>query len=274
MIRISDSDFAMLHPLSPSDRLKFILPKIYNAIDAHYQVITDGINENLLQPETTLFTSHFLLPFVTIYQFFEGLCDSQTVNLLSSRTDWHDSLHLSGTIQVIPENYLCEYRKWLLAKNERVDELQTLLDRIFDLDPKLGIFSGVTKSVDLIRQLCYIHQIEIVHDALTSVLETLAYHHSDWLRQIAKPEWFVRYRATSSEKVIKRCRDHYVESFLIITEDMGYLINKIVCSAPEEINHYPEVVVLMRIWKRLVQRGTEVSFKPDLIDCRIYSSQT
>ncbi len=262
----------MLQPLAPSDRLKFILPQIYEEIDEHYLEITNEIDEKLLQPQTVLFWGHFLLPFVTIYQFLEGLCDHQCVNLLSSRTDWHKSLHLSGTIQVIPENYLCDYRKWLLAEKARLNEFQGLMDRIYGLDDRLAVYSGVSEGIDLLRSLCYVHQIEILHDTLTRVLETLAYHYPDFLRNIAKPNWFVNYRVSSSEKIIKYCRGHYVESFQNIKDDMAYLLGEIQKSNLENIQYIPEVIVLNRVWKRLVQLESDSSFDPYIIDCSVYSS--
>jgi transposase len=219
------------------------------------EIYTDGQFAELFPGQGQPAESPGRLAWVTVLQFSEGLTDRQAADAVRGRIDWKYVLGLEMTDAGFDFSVLSEFRERLLAGQQE----QSLLDELLVVLKQRGLLKARgqarTDSTHILAAVRQLNRVEIVGETMRRALNELAEKVPDWVKGIAKPEWFTRYGRRFERLPKERPeREALLET---IGADGLYLLNA-VKGAPEAENlrQLPGVDFLRRMW--LQQYWTEV----------------
>jgi transposase len=133
------------------------------------------------------------LALVTVLQFLEHLSDREAAEAVRARIDWKYALGLELTDPGFHFSVLTEFRARLVAGAAE----QLLLDRLLERFQQRGLVKARgkqrTDSTHVLAAVHSLHLLELVGETLRATLNDLATVAPDWLRAVARPEWFERY---------------------------------------------------------------------------------
>jgi len=147
------------------------------------------------------------LAWVTVMQYSEGLSDRHKQQQQRARIDWKYVLGLELTDAGFDYSVLSEFRERLVSGQKEQVLLDELLTRLKQL--KLLKVGGQqrTDSTHILGAVRQLNRIEIVGETLRQALNELSEFAPEWVKEIAKAEWFTRYgRRVSSKCVCRRSR--------------------------------------------------------------------
>lgn len=125
------------------------------------------------------------LAWVTVLQFAEGLSDRQAAKAVRGRIAWKYVLGLELTDPGFDYSVLSGQKESAL--------LDALLTRLKQHGLLKASGQQRTDSTHILAAARQLNQVEIVGETLRRALNELAAVASDWVREIAPPEWFTRY---------------------------------------------------------------------------------
>jgi len=175
-------------------RASFGRNSFYIMIGDHLTQILTAKDQELLsgsQVENSS-TSLSVLSMITVFQYLESLTDSQAIEAVRTRVDWKYALHLPLNYPGFAPHRLCKERCRLRNQAGVHGVFQNMVDRVANINNGCGIDLRV-EAQTLVQTVCRSCRLGIVMEAMQLVLEVLASHHSDWLRQAALPHWYKRY---------------------------------------------------------------------------------
>lgn len=202
------------------------------------------------------------LALVTVFQFAEGLSDRQAADSVRGRIDWKYALGLELTDAGFDFSVLSEFRDRLIAGQRE----QLLLDTLLDLLKQKQLLKARgrqrTDSTHVLAAIRELNRLEVVGETLRRALNELADTAPDWLRTIAKLEWFPRYAQRFDS--IRLPKDPAARQELIETIGVdGVVVLNAVRSAPESeiLRRLPGVEILRQVWVQqyyteIVEDGT------------------
>ena len=164
-------------------RMRDELGEIYQ--DANFAELFPGRGQRAKSPGR--------LAWVTVMQYSEGLSERQAAEAVRARIDWKYVLGLELTDAGFDYSVLSEFRGRLVSgQKERVllDELLTRLKQLQLLKAGGQQRTDSTHILGAVRQL---NRIEIVGETLRQALNELSEFAPEWVKGIAKSEWFARY---------------------------------------------------------------------------------
>src|SRR5919199_6458995 len=133
------------------------------------------------------------LALVTVLQFLEHLSDRQAAEAVRARIDWKYALGLELTDAGFHFSVLTEFRARLVAGGAE----SLLLDRLLERFQQRGLVKvrgkQRTDSTHVLAAVHSLHLLELVGETLRATLNDLAMVAPEWLRSVARPEWFERY---------------------------------------------------------------------------------
>ena len=190
------------------------------------------------------------LALVTVFQFLEHLSDRQAADAVRARIDWKYALGLELTDPGFHFSVLAEFRARLVAQGAE----HLLLDRMLERFKVRGLVKARgkqrTDSTHVLAAVHDLHLLELVGETLRATLDDLASAAADWLRGIARPDWFKRYgRRVEDYRLPKRREDR--EALALEIGSDGFILLEALDApdVPARTRNVPMVQTLRDVWR-------------------------
>jgi transposase len=245
---------SQLFPAIPMDTVKavrtvFGSSNFYVAVGDQVNQLFQGlILSNSHKPTHQLPDHLAALYLITIFQYLESLPDNQAANAVRDRRDWKYALHLPQKVSGFQPAIFCEFRKLLLSDQNRLQVLQTLLDRLSE-----GVISIIAAPANLeagylLSRICTFSRLAFAWEAIEQALEVLAIRQPDWLRSIALPYWYERYAFRVKPIDFSGDASELEASTKAIGADMTYLLKALPDARDSSLEELPQILFLKQIW--------------------------
>jgi hypothetical protein len=249
-------------PIIPSEILslavnKFAPKNFYIRVGRNLNKIINDIDVNLIDLDPQTRSTASLLPFVTFFQFFEKLTDRTTIDAIQHRTDWKYALHLPIAPPIIRETILCEYRRFLLMENKRINEFQRLIYRLGTYLPE--DMNQTINASQLLLGVCKINQKDIAVIVLNKALAILRFNHPKWLKKHDKLRLYARYLSATSQYDVLIPHDFSQFQIDEVLNDLDFLVKEVALFGSEEIKNLIEIIALSQIASqiRIIDAGKQ-----------------
>lgn len=189
------------------------------------------------------------LAWVTVMQYSEGMSDRQAAEAVRARIDWKYVLGLELDDPGFNYSVLSEFRGRLVAGQKEQLLLDELLSRLKEL--KLLKAGGQQRSdsthiLGAVRQL---NRVEIVGETMRQGLNELSEFAPEWVKGIAKPEWFARYGRRFEQMRLPKEPGEREALLETIGEDGAFLLEEVRTAAEaEQLRELPGVEFLRQMW--------------------------
>jgi transposase len=115
-----------------------------------------------------------------------------------------------------------------------------------------------TDSTHVVAAVRYMNRLELVGETLRAVLNDLAVQAPDWVRTVARAEWYERYQRRSEQGRLpkgKEAREDYAKA---VGEDGFYLLDRLTApTTPAPLRELPSVKTLTEVWAQQYERLRE-----------------
>ena len=190
------------------------------------------------------------LALVTVFQFLEHLSDRQAADAVRARIDWKYALGLELTDPGFHFSALAEFRARLVAGGAE----HLLLDRMLERFKARGLVKARgkqrTDSTHVLAAVHDLHLLELVAETLRAALDDLAAIVPDWLRTIARPDWFERYGRRVEDYRLPKGRAEREALALTVGADGFALLDALDApEAPAAAREVPMVATLRDVWR-------------------------
>src|SRR3954447_22908951 len=198
------------------------------------------------------------LALVTVLQFLENLSDRQAAEAVRARIDWKYALGLELTDSGFHFSVLTEFRARLVAGAAA----QLLLDRLLERFQQRGLVKARgkqrTDSTHVLAAVHSLHLLELVGETLRATLNDLATVAPEWLRAIARPEWFERYVHRVEDYRLPKSNPAREVYAVQIGMDGFVLLEALQQEAVlGTLGQRPAVEILRRVWSHHYERTQE-----------------
>jgi len=220
-------------------RMRDELGEIYQ--DASYAELFPGRGQKAESPGR--------LAWVTVMQYSEGMSDRQAAEAVRARIDWKYVLGLELDDPGFNYSVLSEFRERLVAGQKEQLLLDELLSRLKEL--KLLKAGGQQRSdsthiLGAVRQL---NRVEIVGETMRQGLNELSEFAPEWVKGIAKPEWFARYGRRFEQMRLPKEPGEREALLETIGEEGAFLLEEVRTAAEaEQLRELPGVEFLRQMW--------------------------
>ena len=189
------------------------------------------------------------LAWVTVLQFSEGLSDRQAAEAVRGRIDWKYVLGLELDDAGFNYSVLSEFRERLVMGGKEQVLLEKLLEKLRQRGMLRAGGQQRTDSTHILAVVRQLNRLEIVGETMRRALNELAEVEPEWVKTIAKPEWFGRYGRRFEQMRLpkeKAEREALIETIGI---DGFYLMEAIQASAnARSLCQLDGVEFLHRMW--------------------------
>jgi transposase len=197
------------------------------------------------------------LALVTILQFHEHLSDRQAAEAVRARIDWKYVLSLELTDAGFDFSVLSEFR----ARLVKGDAEDLLLEKLLECCRALGLVKARgqqrTDSTHVVAAVRLMNRLELVGETLRAALNDLAVQAPDWVRTVARADWYERYQRRSEQGRLpkgKEARERYAHT---VGEDGVYLLDMLAGpTAPAQLRALSSVKTLAVVWAQQYERLT------------------
>ena len=227
-------------------RMRDELGEIYQ--DANFAELFPGRGQKAESPGR--------LAWVTVMQFSEGLSDRQAAEAVRARIDWKYVLGLELDDPGFDYSVLSEFRERLVAGERE----QLLLDELLRCLKEHKLLKGRgqqrTDSTHILGAVRQLNRLEIVGETMRQALNELSEFAPEWVREIARPEWFARYGRRFEQIRLPKEQADRAALLLAIGEDGAFLLEAVRvagespahCAKAEQMRQLPAVEFLRRMW--------------------------
>lgn len=189
------------------------------------------------------------LALITVMQFAEGLSDRQAADAVRGRIDWKYALALELTDPGFDYSVLSEFRDRLLENQKEQDLLDVLLAALKQRGLLKARGRQRTDSTHVLAAIRELNRLELVGETMRQALNELAIVVPEWVRQVAKPEWFLRYGQRFDSIRLPKERAEREKLIEMIGADGIYLLAAVYETMTEaQRQHLPGVEILRQIW--------------------------
>ena len=189
------------------------------------------------------------LALVTVVQFKEGLADRQAADAVRARIDLKYLLGLDLTDPGFDFTILSDFRARLVEGSKEL----LLLDKMLEVLKEKGLVKARgkarTDSTHVLMNARVLSRLELVGESLRAALNELAAYDPDWLRKIAKPQWFERYAKSIEDYRFPKGKEARHKLILEIAEDGYYLLDALEARADQSSLELEQVNVLKQVWE-------------------------
>lgn len=182
-------------------------------------------------------------------QFAEGLSDRQAAEAVRGHIDWKYVLGLELTDPGFDYSVLSEFRERLLTGQKEAALLDELLIRLKQRGLLKARGQQRTDSTHILAAVRQLNRVEIVGETLRRALNELAEVVPDWLKTVAKPEWFTRYGRRFEHMRLPKERPERERLAEAIGQDGLLLLDAVRTKPPTEpVHQLTGVEFLRRMW--------------------------
>src|SRR4051794_5009915 len=190
------------------------------------------------------------LALVTVFQLLEHLSDRQAADAVRARIDWKYALGLELTDPGFHFSARAEFRARLVAGGAE----HLLLDRMLERFKARGLVKARGKqrtgSTHVLAAVHGLHLLELAAETLRAALDDLAAIVPDWLRTIARPDWFERYGRRVEDYRLPKGRAEREALALAVGADGFALLDALDApEAPAAAREVPMVRTLRDVWR-------------------------
>ena len=223
---------------------------IYLTIGDHIGTLFDAVDfSDLYAADGAPGLSPNLLALVLVFAFIEDLSDREAAEAVLARIDWKYALHLSLTDPGFDHSVLHDFRQRLVQHDAASQLFNVVLARLGELGL---VRAGGRQRTDGSYVLAASHQLsrlELVRETLADALVALAELDPTWLRGIAQPHWYDRYREAWASGRLPKGQAKRDALALAIGADGCYLLARLAQpEAPRQAQALPEVQLLQQVW--------------------------
>jgi transposase len=194
------------------------------------------------------------LALITVFQFLENLTDRQAADAVRGRLDWKYALGLELTDPGFDASVLSEFRTRLVIGEAEALLLDKML-KVFAEHDLLKTAKQRTDSTHVIAAVRKLRRMELAGETMRAALNALASVEPDWLRSVAKPEWFERYSHRVEEyRFPKGKQAQYLYGIDVATDGFELLDLLEQPSTPAMLKSLPMVNTLREGWKQNFER--------------------
>ncbi len=189
------------------------------------------------------------LAWITVMQYSEGMSDRQAAEAVRARIDWKYVLGLELDDAGFDYSVLSEFRERLVAGQREQMLLDELLTRLKELKLLKARGQQRTDSTHILGAVRQLNRIEIVGETMRQALNELSEFAPEWVKGIAKPEWFVRYGRRFEQMRLPKEQAEREALLETIGADGAFLLEA-VQTAPEaeQMRELPGVEFMRRMW--------------------------
>ena len=195
------------------------------------------------------------LALVTVLQFRENLSDRQAAEAVRARIDWKYLLSLELSDAGFDFSVLSEFRARLVKGG--AEEL--LLEKLLSWSQAAGLVKARgkqrTDSTHVVAAIRFMNRLELVSETVRAALNELAILAPDWVRTVALPEWYERYRQRNEEGRLPKgqtAREAYART---VGEDGFRILEALETAvAPAGLRDAPSVKTLRQVWEQHYER--------------------
>lgn len=189
------------------------------------------------------------LALVSVLQYVEDLSDRQAADAVRARIDWKYALGLELTDPGFDHTVLSEFRSRLVGGQRE----QLLLDALLNRCRELGLIKERgrqrTDSTHVLAAVRTLNRLERVGETLRAALNQLAVIAPDWLRALAPPEWYERYRSRVENYHLPKTDAARQALAQIMAADGEQLLAAVEAATDQPwLAQIPAVVTLRRVW--------------------------
>ena len=189
------------------------------------------------------------LAWVTVMQFSEGMSDRQAAEAVRARIDWKYVLGLELDDPGFNYSVLSEFRERLVVGQKEQLLLDELLSRLKELKLLKAGGQQRTDSTHILGAVRQLNRIEIVGETLRQALNELSEFAPEWVKAIAKPEWFARYGRRFEQMRLPKEPGEREALLETIGEDGAFLLEAVRTAAEaEQLRELPGVEFLRQMW--------------------------
>jgi transposase len=206
---------------------------------------------HLYHPEGAPAFSPARLALICIFQFAEGLSDSQAAQAVGTRIDWKYALALPLEAPPIDSSTLVDFRSRLIEGSAELLLLEILLERFTkqDLLRKRGRMR--TDATHVLAAIRTLGRLECIGETLRVALNALACLAPEWLRAWVPKSWFEIYATRFDDYRLPEAKDKRIALAEQIGHDGRFLLSQLALPhAPQGLLDLPEVVVLQTVWQQ------------------------
>lgn len=193
--------------------------------------------------------SPWRLALVCVLQFIDGLSDRQAAEAVRDRLAWKYLLGLELTDPGFHYSVLSEFRDRLIAGGLEQHLLDTLVAQFTEQGWLKARGQQRTDSTHVLASLRTLNRLELVGETLRAALNALASVAPDWLRDMARVEWFERYSVRVEEARLPKGVEARAAYGATIGADGTALLTAVyAASSPAWLREVPAVQTLRHIW--------------------------
>ncbi len=228
-------------------RMRDELGEIY--LDASFAELFPGRGQRAESPGR--------LAWITVMQYSEGLSDRQAAEAVRARIDWKYVLGLELDDAGFDYSVLSEFRERLVAGQQEQMLLDKLLTRLKELKLLKARGQQRTDSTHILGAVRQLNRVEIVGETMRQALNELSEFASEWVKGVAKAEWFARYGRRFEQMRLPKEQAERQTLLETIGADGAFLLEAVRTAVEaEQLQELSGVEFLRRIWVQ--QYWTEV----------------
>ena len=188
------------------------------------------------------------LSLITVFQYQEGLTDRQAVDAVRCRLDWKYALHLPLINPGFFTTILREFRSCLLTDTKGQDLFLEILERLSTIGMVSLQAIGNNPSVRMFQMISDLTDLQGMAEQMSCTIEAIAACQPDFLRKVARPHWYVRYKGLTVNGLVPDEGQDLESVMRSIQEDARYLLEKAESEHSSVLDNLPEIAVLRRAW--------------------------
>lgn len=188
------------------------------------------------------------LGLVTFFQYLEKLSDYQAAEATLTRIDWKYALHLSLKHPGLNPTDLCDFRQILLSCPDKRQDFQHFLDRLAEKGYTAQMRDLPQESLHVLAEICTRTRLDWVMTSMRNVLQELAAHHTQWLRETSLPYWYSRYEVTNQKPFLTESIQGQLALLEAIGADMAFLLDAIARADLPQLNSLKEIQDFYQVW--------------------------
>ena len=220
-------------------RMRDELGEIYQ--DASYAELFPGRGQKAESPGR--------LAWVTVMQYSEGMSDRQAAEAVRARIDWKYVLGLELDDPGFNYSVLSEFRERLVAGQKEQLLLDELLSRLKELKLLKAGGQQRSDSTHILGAVRQQNRVEIVGETMRQGLNELSEFAPEWVKGIAKPEWFARYGRRFEQMRLPKEPGEREALLETIGEEGAFLLEEVRTAAEaEQLRELPGVEFLRQMW--------------------------
>ena len=186
---------------------------------------------------------------ITVFQLKEAISDFAAFEAVQNRVDWKYALHLPINNTGWEIDSLCHFRRWLVAKPSRQQDLQNLITYLRRELVNRGTAPFEPQSEQLVARICWISRMEVIHSATNRVLDLLATKQPELLSEISLPQWFA-YQQEAHRHALLQAGDSEQASFAqALGAEVKHLLEQVLKRATPALSELAEVKALSQVWR-------------------------